>query len=120
VSKQPEPVQLVPRLAGDSQSSYLLRQALADVRTGNTAGELWTLEKQLRNRKVKSCVATFLDELAAYFRQPEALGVANLIGWLDTAMIAVAADTSPASAQALSLLTDLRRDLLVRAIPQNK
>jgi uncharacterized membrane protein YccC len=111
---------LVPRLAGDSQSSYLLRQALADVRTGNTAGELWTLEKQLRNRKVKSCVATFLDELAAYFRQPEALGVANLIGWLDTAMIAVAADTSPASAQALSLLTDLRRDLLVRAIPQNK
>jgi uncharacterized membrane protein YccC len=111
---------LVPRLAGDSQSSYLLRQALADLRTGNTVGELWTLEKQLRNRKAKSCVATFLDELAAYFRQPEAPGVGNLIGWLDTAMIAVAADTSPASVQALSLLTDLRRDLLVRAIPQDK
>lgn len=111
---------LVPQLAGDSQSGYLLRQALADVRTGNTAGELWTLEKQIRNRKIKACVAIFLDELAAYFRQPEALGVVNLIGWLDTAMSAVAAETSFESVQALSLLTDLRRDLLVRAIPQNK
>jgi uncharacterized membrane protein YccC len=111
---------LIPQLAGDSQSSYLLRQALADVRTGNAAGELWTLEKQLRNRKVKSCVATFLDELATYYRQPMAPGIGNLIGWLDTAMIAIAAETSPASVQALSLLTDLRRDLLVRAIPQNR
>jgi uncharacterized membrane protein YccC len=111
---------LVPQLAGDAQSGYLLRQALADVRTGNTAGELRTLEKQLRNRKVKSCLATFLDELAAYFQQSEAPGVANLIGWLDTAMIAIAAETSPVSVQARSLLADLRRDLLVRAIPQNK
>ena len=107
---------LVPRLSAFSDSSHLLRQALADIRTGNTAGELWVLEKQLRNREVRSRLAAFLNELAEYFRTRNATGIDALLGRVDALMLAVAGEASPARKKALSLLSDLRRDLSSRAI----
>jgi uncharacterized membrane protein YccC len=108
---------LVPRLSGHSQSSHLLRQALADVRTGNAAGELLALEKRLYSREIRSCLVSFLDELAAYFQEREAAGVDDLLARLDAVMAAMAVETSPVRGRVLALLSELRRDLLLRASP---
>ncbi|MGO4158757.1 FUSC family protein [Cupriavidus sp. YAF13] len=106
---------LVPRLTGTSDSNDLLRQALADVRTGNTAGELWVLEKQLQNREVKSRLAALLNELAEYFQTRKATRIDALLGRLDAVMVAVAVEANPVRKKALSLLSALRRDLSSRA-----
>jgi uncharacterized membrane protein YccC len=108
---------LVPRLSGHSQSSHLLRQALSDVRTGNAAGELLALEKRLYSREIRSCLVSFLDELAAYFQEREAAGVDDLLARLDAVMAAMAVETSPVRGRVLALLSELRRDLLLRASP---
>jgi uncharacterized membrane protein YccC len=106
---------LVPRLAGHSQSERLLRQALADVRTGHTASELRVLEKQLQDRALRSCLVSLLDELAAYLRKRDAAGVDDLLERLDVASAALAVETSPVCRQMLAHLSDLRRDLSLRA-----
>jgi uncharacterized membrane protein YccC len=107
---------LVPRLTGHNQSEHLLRQALADARTGNTASELRALEKKLHNRALRSCLVTLLNELASYLLKRDASGVDHLLGHLNVAKATVAFESSPARRQVLFLLSDLRRDLLLRAI----
>jgi uncharacterized membrane protein YccC len=111
---------LVPRLAGHNQSSQLLRHALADVRIGNAAGELWVLEKKIHYREAQSCLVSFLDALAAYYRKPKSAGVESLRGRLDLVMAAVIVDTSSVRECVLALLSDLRRDLSSRASSHEK
>jgi uncharacterized membrane protein YccC len=111
---------LVPRLSGQGEAIHLLRGALADIRTGNTAGQLRTLAKHLDDRTVRACLDTFLDHLVMYFRKRELARIDDLLIWLDTTKVALAANATPASIQALLLLSDLRRDLLVRAIPSTR
>ncbi|MDR3435293.1 FUSC family protein [Telmatospirillum sp.] len=111
---------LIPRLAGNDQSTNLLRYALADLRMGQAAGGLRALEKTLNGRTARAMLSGFLDDVVAYFRSRTTSGdersVRHLLAQLDGVKDAMVTEADPVRERALPLLSALRRDLLLRVI----
>lgn len=111
---------LIPRLAGNDQSTSLLRTALADLRMGQAAGGLRALEKTLDGRAARTMLFGFLADVVAYFRRwptsADECSVRHLLAQLDGVRDAMATEAEPIRDRALPLLSALRRDLLLRVI----
>lgn len=111
---------LVPRLGGHDQTARILKNAFADIRAGNAAGELRTFETQLRSPNASVCLAALFAGLTTYFRvytvADSTVTIEHLLELLDRTHDAVIADEGTESGRILLLLSDLRRDLRSRVI----
>lgn len=109
---------LIPRLAGDVQSTNLLRFALADLRIGQAASRLHTFKKTLGGRPSQALLSDFFQNAAAHFKRRAMSGdersVRHLLAQLDGVKDAMATEAAPIRERVLPLLSTLRRDLLLR------
>jgi len=112
---------LAPRLRGQPDAAHTLRTLFADMRAAGAVAELRAMGRELKGQDVRACHAELLDLAAAHFRtraMPAHALDRRLLDSLDRLRMAVIADKEPEGERVLSLLSDLRRDLLAPLIVQ--
>lgn len=110
---------LVPRLAGHRHADSLMRRALADLRAGQAAGDLYALQRTLDRPAARALLRGLLDDVATELRRRAASGIGpsdqplpqSLLGRFDEVKAALAAGAEPVRGMAIPLLVALRRDL---------
>ncbi|QQP98173.1 FUSC family protein [Lysobacter enzymogenes] len=107
--------QLAPRLRGQPQAAHTLRAIVADMRAASAVAELRAWGRGLQGQNARTCHAELIDAATAHFRTRAVVRHeldARLLQSLERLRSAVVAGDEPGRERALSLLSDLRRDLL--------
>lgn len=106
---------LAPQLRGQPQAAHTLRTMFADMRAASAVAELRVLGWGLKGQNARTRHAELMDAVAAHFRTRATTHHAldqRLLESLDRMRTAVIAGDEPNREHALSMLSDLRRDLL--------